>query len=121
MGKWGTTEADKNYRRFLAEWAASSVSASVRPHRKTLLEEVLAAYLNWAEHNIDPDDYRHAKTVAGVVLSLYAGTPVDEFGAKSLIAVQQTLEQTGRLTRKRSVLRCVSKVGKKLQNVGSGI
>jgi hypothetical protein len=99
MGKWKTPEAEKNYRRFLAEWAACPPSAAFRPGKKILIEEVLAAYLDWAETNIDKRVYHPTQTVVSFVLDLYAGTPVDEFGCKSLAIVQETLEKTGRFSR----------------------
>jgi hypothetical protein len=99
MGKWKTPEAEKNYRRFLAEWASCPPSAAFRPGKTVLLEEVIAAYLDWAETNIDKTDYRHTQTVAAFVLDLYGGIPVNEFGTKSLIVVQETLEKTGRFSR----------------------
>lgn len=109
MGKYGTREADKNYRRFLAEWVACSPSSVHRPGKRIQVEEVIAAYLDWAEHHIDPDDFRHACTVSQFILDLYAGTPVNEFGPKALTAVQQALAGSGRFSRSH-VLRLVSRV-----------
>ena len=97
MGRWGSAEADKNYRRFLSEWAACNQSASNRPGRRANVEDVAAAFLDFAEINIDHRDYTHTKLVAQVICTLYAGTPVDEFGPKSLAAVQKNLEQSGEI------------------------
>jgi integrase len=109
MGKWGTREADQNYRRFLAEWAVASQSSITRPGKRIQVEEVIAAYLDWTENRIDPDSFRHACTVSQFVLNLYAGTPVDEFGPKALTAVQQDLAESGRFSRTH-ILRLISRV-----------
>jgi len=109
MGKWGTREADKNYRRFLTEWAACSQSSVARVGKRIHVDEVIGAYLDWAEHRLDPADYRHACTVSQFVLNLYSGTPVDEFGPRALTAVQQVLAESGRFSRNH-VLRLVSRV-----------
>jgi integrase len=109
MGKWGSREADKNYRRFLAEWAICSQSSLTRLGRRMRVEEVIAAYLDWAENRIDPGDFRHTCTVSQFVLNQYAGTPIDEFGPKALTAVQHALAASGRFSRTH-VLRLVSRV-----------
>jgi integrase len=99
MGKWKTPEAEKNYRRFLAEWTACVGTAAIRPGKKVIIDDVLAGYLEWAEKNLDRRNYRHARAVATTVQKLYAGLPVDEFGGKCLMAVQEELEKTGRCSR----------------------
>ncbi len=99
MGRYGSKEADQNYRRFIAEWASSSRTATVRPGRQASVTEVVCAYLDWAETNIDHRDYNHAKAAAEFVLDLYARTPVADFGPKSLAAVQRQMEISGRFSR----------------------
>ncbi|HBT78209.1 MAG TPA: hypothetical protein DEB39_15090, partial [Planctomycetaceae bacterium] len=64
MGRYGSKEADQNYLRFIAEWASSSRTATVRPGRQASVTEVVCAYLDWAETNIDHRDYCHAKAAA---------------------------------------------------------
>ena len=84
---------------FFLRWAACSQAATVRLGRRPNVEDVTAAFLDWAEENIDHRDYTHTKTVVQFIVDLYAGTSVDEFGPKALAAVQKSLEQSGRFAR----------------------
>ena len=86
MGRYGSKEADQNYRRFLAEWASSSRAAMVRPGSRASVEEIVCGYLDWAETNIDYRDYNHSKAALAFVLELYARSPAAEFGPKALAA-----------------------------------
>lgn len=102
MGKWGddpkkpSEEAKKNHRQFIAEWAKNAQTSTIRPGSQVLIDELTAAYLDYAKENIDPSDYRHHKIIVGELLELYSGTPVEEFGPKALIALQGRLETSGR-------------------------
>ena len=75
MGRYGSKEADQNYRRFIAEWASSSRTTTVRPGKRAGVVAVVYVYLDWAETNIDHRDYNHAKAAVDFVLDLYARTP----------------------------------------------
>jgi hypothetical protein len=99
MGKWGSREAEKNYRLFLTEWAKTADFAAHRPGQIVFIEDVLLGYLDWAKENRKGPHYGDAKTVTAAVLKLYEGTPVEDFGTKALLNVQKELEETGRFSR----------------------
>ncbi len=56
MGRYGSKEADQNYRRFIAEWASSSRTATLCPGKRVGVMEVVCAYFDWAKTNIDEID-----------------------------------------------------------------
>lgn len=99
MGRWGTQESDTNYKRFLAEWASCEQSASDRRGYRPNVEDVVSAYLDYCETNLDSRDYAHTKTISQFIIDLYAGHPIDDFGPKALAAVQKSLEESGRFSR----------------------
>ena len=99
MGKWGTPEAEKNYRRFLAEWAQSNQSASRKVGHKTSVGELSAAYLDFAEVEKEPKAYGHIKTAIAFVVGPYSEIDTDRFGPKALAAVQKEMEMSGRFSR----------------------
>ncbi len=103
MGKWGddpkkpSEEAKKNHRQFIAEWAKNAQASTIRPGAQITVDELFAAYLDYAKTNIDPCDYRHHRIIAQEILDVYSGTPVENFGPKALLAVQGRLETSGRV------------------------
>ncbi len=99
LGPWGSPEAKKNYSKFVAEWKVNQVVAAVGSRSHTVVADVCLAYLDWAEKSIDPRDFKHCRTAAEFLLADYADTPVDEFGPKSLAAVQHAMEHSGRFSR----------------------
>ncbi|HBT75390.1 MAG TPA: hypothetical protein DEB39_00355, partial [Planctomycetaceae bacterium] len=44
MGRYGSKEADQDYRRFIAEWASSSRTATLCPGKRASVMEVVCAY-----------------------------------------------------------------------------
>ncbi len=99
MGPWGSPEAKKNYSKFVAEWKVNQLVAAVGSRSHTVVADVLLAYLDWAEKSIDPRDFKHCRTAAEFLLADYADLPIDEFGPKSLAAVQHAMEHSGRFSR----------------------
>ena len=95
MGRWGASETDRNYRRFVAEWATVGSAGCFDPRNTVTVEKLVFAYLQFAEKNVDHRDFGHAKTVAQTIIDIYVGTPATEFGPKALAAVQNPLEHSG--------------------------
>lgn len=96
MGRWGSPEADRNYRRFVVEWATVGNAGCFDSRNVVTVEKLVFAYLQYAEKNVDHRDFGHTKTVSQAIVDLYAGTPTADFGPKALAAVQKNLEHSGR-------------------------
>ena len=96
LGRHGTEEADKAYRRFIAEWA--TIGDAVTATNKTesrLIDELAVAFLAWAESVYGPSDFGNFKTAIGIVLKYYTGTLVKDFDSSALIVVQEKFVKKG--------------------------
>lgn len=88
LGKFGSEEAQKNYRRFLTEWAAVGGFAALNAGKVCLLDELALEFLTWAKENCGRSDYGNYRTAIETALEIYSGVPVTEFGPKSLRVVR---------------------------------
>ncbi len=95
LGRYGSDEAQREYRRFLAEWAA--IGNVVDPHKKQsyLIEELAAAFLKWAKNVYGDSDYGNFKTAIEMTLRTHEGMAVKDFGPKALKIVQHKFVEKG--------------------------
>ncbi len=99
LGPWGSDLARERYSRFLEAWAASQGCLPDEPSDNATVAQVVVAYLEWAESNIDRSHFFHGKVVAGFLVEFHGQTPVKKFGPRALIAIQKAMEKSGRFSR----------------------
>ncbi|VTT98879.1 catalytic phage domain protein : Uncharacterized protein OS=Rhodopirellula sp. SWK7 GN=RRSWK_05083 PE=4 SV=1: Phage_integrase [Gemmataceae bacterium] len=93
-GTFNSPESVAAYKRFVAEFAVSPVSAAPIKGEVTI-DYVLAAYLDRARQEYlsdgqPTDEIRHIETVIRAVHEVYGTTPAERFGPRELKAVRQT-------------------------------
>jgi integrase len=86
LGKWGTPEAEKAYRRIIQTWASNPATAHIKPGEQIFLDQLCYAFVQ-ARNN--QNDHRNYKTVIEVLLSVYSGEPVEMFDFSSLDVVRK--------------------------------
>ena len=87
--KIGTEEAEKAYRRFIAEWATiGDVAVTTNKAKTYLIDDLAVAFLPWAEKVYGASDFGNYKTAIAMMLKYYAGTPVKDFGTRELSIVR---------------------------------
>lgn len=97
LGKWDSEEAEKNFRRIVAEWA-SGVDHDAPGNSSdegSLLDDLCFSFLRWAKDYHERRTYNRFKTAITIMLKLYSGTPVREFGSKKLVILQGQFVQAG--------------------------
>lgn len=106
LGKAGSTGSHDRYRRFIAELLAGSQPQAPgpdgnRPGEAVLVVQLLAAFWQFAEgyyvKDGRPSGHLHVIRAAIKVLrELYGDKPVDEFGPRALLTIQDQLARAGR-------------------------
>ncbi|MBM3982340.1 MAG: site-specific integrase [Planctomycetes bacterium] len=88
LGAWGSSEADAEYKRFLAEYATGATDRPDGPD--ATVNEVLVAFLKHADQHYRHTDSTPTSEVGNYKMAirplreLYGHTPAREFGPKSL-------------------------------------
>ena len=91
LGKWGTPEADKAYRRIVQTWASNPIAALIKPGEQVILDQLCLAFLQARGNKNDHGNY---KTAVEVLLSVYSGELVESFDFSHLEFVRgQFLKQ----------------------------
>ena len=102
-GVWGTPEARKNYRRFLAaleENPALPLRIGGANACDVLVSEFTAGYLEHIQTRMDWTHVLHFRSVVGYLAEVYGELAVNEFSPKKLKAVRSQMVKTGKLCRK---------------------
>lgn len=94
LGAWGTPEAEANYRRWLAEFAARGDAPPPPPAAGLTVGQLVVAYLAWVDAEYTKDgkptsEPESTRVALAPVVDLYALTPAAEFGPAALRAVRE--------------------------------
>ena len=92
LGKWGTPEAEKAYRRIITKWASNPATAHIKPGEQMFLDQLCLAFM---QARTNQNDHGNYKTAIEVLLSVYSGEPVETFDFSSLEVVRNQLVQRG--------------------------
>ena len=90
LGRWGTEEVEKAYRRLLAEVYSDVPREAPEPAQITL-SELFGKYLEYAELRKDFRDISNTKTIIGLVAQVYPDMEVGKFTAMPYRTVQSYL------------------------------
>jgi integrase len=100
-GKWGTPEADRNYKRFIARLLENPTLPLL--DKKTddvLVSELAAGFLDYIEHQQDKTEFSHFKRAIGYLIEFHGGLAVNEFSPKKLKVCRSQMVKTGTLCRR---------------------
>ncbi|MCL2709942.1 MAG: tyrosine-type recombinase/integrase [Planctomycetaceae bacterium] len=97
-GVWGSPEADKSYKRFIANLALEE--NHVLPKRMdketdVLVSELAAGFLEVYESRMHKSDYRHYKQAVRHLADAYGEFAVNEFSPKKLKTVRARMVKSG--------------------------
>ena len=87
-GVWGSPEADKAYKRFIAALLETPLLPLRigKENNDVLVSELADAFLVAHESRMGKTDYRHFKTAIGYLAEVYGELAVNEFAPKKLKA-----------------------------------
>jgi hypothetical protein len=95
LGKWGSVEADTEYRRILAEWVSNPVSPGTKSNGLATIDELALAFLKWAKEYHEYRTYHCFKTAIEAMLELYGGISIRDFGCRKLTTLQSLFISKG--------------------------
>ena len=100
-GVWGTPEAVKNYRRFIAALEESpSLPLRVGRENDVLISELAAGFLHSIESQMDTSHITHFKLAVGYLVDIYGDMSAEEFSPKKLKVCRSQMVKTGKLCRR---------------------
>ena len=84
-GKWGTPEAEKSYKRFIAV-LLENPALPLRDGKigDLFVSELAAGFLDHAETRLDKIEFLHFKRAIGFLIAIYGEHTVNEFSPKKL-------------------------------------
>jgi integrase len=104
-GKWGTPEAEKSYKRFIAALIGGYAlpkqvdNGAVVRDTDVLVSELASAFLDDHESRIGRIDYLNYKYAVEYLAEVYGELAVNEFSPKKLKAVRSRMVKVGTLCR----------------------
>jgi len=99
-GVWGSSEAEKSYKRFLAALIESPVAPpQVGGDTDVLVSELASAFLDNHESRMSNADYLNFKYALGYLVEVYGELAVNEFSPKKLKAVRSRMVKAGTFCR----------------------
>jgi len=99
-GVWGTPDAEKNYKRFIAALIESPVQPPQLDKGSMLVSELADAFLDSIESRISKSEFTLHKYAIGYLAEVYGELAVNEFSPKKLKIVRSQMVKTGTLCRK---------------------
>ena len=97
-GKWGTPEAEKSYKRFIAALLENPVLPPQvgKDGGDVLISELATAFLAHIEEslNMDQTDLGHFRTAIGYLVEVYGGITVNEFSPQKTESVPESNGQS---------------------------
>jgi len=88
-GVWGSDDAKKSYKRFIAALLENPSLPVVRNEGDVLVSELCDAFLRYYESRMkDKTEYKHHQRAIGFLCELYGDVAVDEFSPKKLKTVR---------------------------------
>jgi integrase len=99
-GVWGSPEAEKSYKRFLAALIESPVPpAEVDKDTDVLVSELASAFLDNHESKMSKGDYLNFKYAIEYLAEVFGELAVNEFSPKKLKAVRSQMVESEKLCR----------------------
>ena len=99
-GVWGSPDAEKNYKRFIACLLESPVLPLLDDKTgDTLVSELAAGFLNYVEIQQDKTEFQHFKRAIGFLIEFYGELAVNEFSPKKLKVCRNQMVKTGTMCR----------------------
>ena len=109
-GVWGTPEAEKSYRRFIAALTENrTLPLKTGVEGDVYIAELADAFLDDHESRMGKADYLNFKYAVAYLVEMYGEVAVNEFSPKKLKAVRSLMVNAGTLCRK-TVNNYISKV-----------
>ena len=109
-GVWGSTEAEKSYKRFIAVLLAGpNLPLLGCKIGDVLVSELADVFLEHIETQMDRTDYLHFKYAVTYLVALYGELAVNDFSPKKLKVVRSQMVKAGTLCR-RMINRYVGKI-----------
>jgi integrase len=99
-GVWGTPEAEKSYKRFLAALIENPVQPTPLDEGSMLVSELADAFLVFIESRISKSECTLHKYAIGYLAECYGELAVNEFSPKKLKVVRSQMVKAGTLCRK---------------------
>jgi len=91
-GVWGSPEAEKNYKRFIAALLENPTLPLQMGTDDVLVSELAAGFLEHIEScNMDKTDVGHFKRALGFLVEVYGELSVNEFSPKKLKVVRNQM------------------------------
>ena len=99
-GAWGSPEADKSYKRFIAALLESpTLPMRIDKDTDVLVSELATAFLDAHDSRMDTTDYGHFKYAIGYLAEVYGEHAANEFSLKKLKVVRSQMVKVGTLCR----------------------
>ena len=100
-GVWGSPEAEKNYKRFIATLLENPILPlrDSKTGSSALVSELAAGFLNCVESRLDRTEFLHFKRAVGCLVGIYGEHAVNEFSPKKLKVVRNQMVNAGTLCR----------------------
>ena len=100
-GKWGTPEAERSYKRFIAALLESpTLPVRLGEDSNVLVSELADGFLEHIEPQMDKTDYLHFKYAVAYLVELYGEIAVNAFSPKKLKVVRSQMVKAGTLCRR---------------------
>ena len=99
LGRHGTPESLTAYNRFCVELQTNPTFLIPKSERDITLDEVAAAYLEYANRRFGKTEYGHYRTALSFAVGIYGDQPVDAFSYKNLRTVRSEMIRSGRFCR----------------------
>lgn len=97
LGKWGSSQAQNEYDRRVAEWLAAGRRCAPTGITETVVNEIIAAFWEYAQSyyrhadGSSTNELRNFRDALRFLRRLYGHTPVMEFGPLALKAVRNSM------------------------------
>jgi integrase len=99
-GVWGSPDAEKSYKRFIAALLESPAPVFQNENGgEMLISELADAFLEHIETRMDKTHVQHFKRAIGYLVDVYGELTIDDFSPKKLKVCRGQMVKTGRLCR----------------------
>jgi len=99
-GVWGSPEAEKNYKRFIARLLENPVlPLQGGKTGDVIVSELAAGFLNYVEIQQDKTEFQHFKRAIGFLIEFYGELAVNEFLPKKLKVCRNQMVKAGTMCR----------------------
>lgn len=97
LGKHGSEASREAYDRIVGEWLCSGRRTQASNKESLSVNELLAAYLRYAEHHYPPKEVSHVKCVMRALKTSHGRAQVTDFGPLALKAVRERFVDQGQV------------------------